>query len=443
MLHYGYKVIEQEKRGISVSKASVQAPGLVKSLGLPQIVALYIGAVVGSGILLIPGLAAEKAGPASILAWLLMSVLVLPMAITMGLLSARYPSSGGVSTFVRKAYGDSSGNIVGWFFLLSVPIGAPILSVTGANYLAVLLNWGDLQIYVAAALILVTVVLMNVFGLHVAARVQTIVVALIITILILAVVASLPHASMTHFTPFVPNGWMSVASAAGLLFWCFIGWEAVTHLSEEFVDPRKNAIRGVLWSAGIVALLYLAVAFMTVATHSYGAGISAASLSIMVQLSLGPVGGWIVAITALFICIATANAYVGAASRIAYSLATEKIAPRWFGILHEKYRTPIGGLLFLSICFIVVLSALYFGFIGLSELIVLPNATFFATYIGGCLAGVRLLHDSRAGRLAAWISLVFTVGLYPFLGWSALYPIVIAAILFLWQKRNRIQTQAD
>ncbi|TGU75910.1 amino acid permease, partial [Mesorhizobium sp. M00.F.Ca.ET.186.01.1.1] len=148
--------------------------------------------------------------------------------------------------------------------------------------------------------------------------------------------------------------------------------EAVTHLSEEFVDPAKNAIRGVLWSAGIVALLYFSVAFMTVATHSYGAGISAAALSVMVQLTLGPSGGWIVAVTALFICIATTNAYIGAASRIAYSLAQEKIAPRWFGLLNAKYRTPLGGLLFLSLCFVVVLTVLYLGLIDLARLIELP-----------------------------------------------------------------------
>lgn len=196
-----------------MGKLSTQAPGLAKTLRLPQIVALYIGAVIGSGVLLIPGLAAEKAGPASILAWLVMSILVLPMAITMGLLSARYPSSGGVSTFVRTAYGDRFGNMVGWFFLLSVPIGAPILSVTGANYIAILLNWSESQVYAAAALLLLAVLMMNVVGLHVAARVQTIVVSLIITILILAVVASIPHASVTHFTPFMPNGWLSVVQA--------------------------------------------------------------------------------------------------------------------------------------------------------------------------------------------------------------------------------------
>ncbi|MED4784555.1 APC family permease [Brevibacillus choshinensis] len=421
-----------------MGKLTAQSPGLHKTLGLPQIVALYVGAVIGSGVLLIPGLAAEKAGPASILAWLLMSILVVPMAITMGLLSARYPSAGGVSTFVRTAYGDRFGNMVGWFFLLSVPMGAPILSVTGANYLAVLMNWGETQTYATAALILIAVLSMNVLGMQVAARVQTIVVSLIITILILAVVAALPHASTANFVPFVPSGWLSVIQAAGLLFWCFIGWEAVTHLSEEFVDPAKNAVRGVMWSAGIVALLYFSVAFMTVATHSYGSGISAASLSVMIQLSLGPVGGWIVAVTALFICIAAANAYVGAASRIAYSLAQENVAPRWFGVLHAKYRTPIGGLLFLALCFVLVLSVLYFGWVDLAKLIELPNSSFIATYIGGCLAGVRLLRDSKVGRIASWTSLIFTVGLYPFLGWSALYPVVIVGISLMWERRKKI-----
>lgn len=414
-----------------MEKGVASSPGLSKSLGLTQIVALYIGSVLGSGVLLIPGLAAEKAGPASIVAWLLMSVLVLPMAITMGLLSARFPSAGGVSTFVRTAYGDRFGNMVGWFFLLSVPIGAPILSVTGAHYLAVLFQWGELQVYLCAGLILLTVLGMNVIGLHVAARVQTIVVSLILSILILAVIAAIPHTSAEHFVPFAPNGWLSVIQAAVLMFWCFIGWEAVTHLSEEFVDPSKNAIRGVLWSAGIVALLYFGVAFMTVATHSYGVGISAASLSVMIQLSLGPVGGWIVAITALFICIATANAYVGAASRIAFALSQENIAPRWFGRLHPKYQTPTGGLLFLAMCFVLVLTTLYLGLIDLSRLIELPNSTFIATYIGGCLAGVKLLRDNRVGRIASWTSLIFTAGLYPFLGWSALYPLAIAAALIL------------
>ncbi|MBB6672074.1 APC family permease [Cohnella nanjingensis] len=419
-----------------MSMPSGHKQGLREVLSLPQIVALYIGSVIGSGILLVPGLAAELAGPSSIVAWLAMSILVIPMAITMGLLAARHPSSGGVSHFVKLAYGARYGNLVGWFFLLSVPIGGPVVAVTGAQYVGVLLHWGSGQVHALAALIMVVPFVMNIFGLRLAGSVQTVVIALILAILLLAIGTAIPHYDAANFTPFLPRGGFSVMKAAGLMFWCFIGWEAVTHLSAEFVDPRRNAIRGVLWSAGVVALIYFAVAFMTVATHSYGDGQSAASLSVMVHLSLGPVGGWIVAVAALFICFAAHNAYASAAARIAYALAREGAAPRWFGRLHRKYRTPIGGLAFLAAGSAIALAVLYSGVVSLAQLIELPNATFIATYIGGCLAGVRLMRDYPLGRAAAWISLVVTLGLYPFLGWSALYPLVIVAIVQVWQRRR-------
>lgn len=404
---------------------------LEKTLSLPQIIALYIGAVLGSGVLFIPGIAAEISGPASIISWLAMAVLVVPLALTMGLLSAIHPSAGGVSHFVRIAWGETFGHITGWFFLLSVVFGAPILAVTGASYLSLLFSWEKEMVYLTAALILLTVLAMNFIGLKLAGIVQTGVVAIILAILLMAIGASVPHYSPAHFSPFVPHGWLSVFQTMGLLFWCFIGWEAVSHLSEEFVDAKKDAVHGVLWSAGVVTLLYVAVAFMTVATGSYGNGISETALSIMVQKSFGPTGGWIVAVAALFICIATANAYLGAAARVAYSLAGAKAAPRWFGILHKKYRTPIGGLFFLASCFTIVLLLLFSGVTELKTLIQLPNASFFATYIAGCLAGIRLLKETRLGRVVSWTSLILTLALYPSLGWAALYPFALAAVIYI------------
>ncbi|WP_426446259.1 APC family permease [Paenibacillus sp. S-38] len=416
--------------------AALRHAGLRPSLGLPQIVALYIGSVIGSGILLIPGLAAELAGPASILAWLAMSVLVVPMAVTMGWLAARYPNSGGVSHFVRLAFGAPYGHLVGWFFLLSVPFGGPVLAVTGARYLAVLLHWNAEQVYLTAALIVLLPLLLNVYGLHLAGRLQMVVVALILAVLVLAVTVSIPHADTAHLTPFMPHGPLSVVQAAGLMFWCFIGWEAVTHLSGEFVDPRKNAVRGILWSAGIVAIVYFSVAFMTVATGSYGGDASAASLSVMVQRSLGEAGGWAVAAAALFICFAAHNAYSSAASRTAYALAREGAAPKWLGALHPRYGTPVGGLLFIAAGSMGALLLLYSGAVPLAELIGLPNAAFIATYIGGCMAGVRLLRDSRWGRRCAFLSLAAVLALYPFLGWPALFPAGAALVLYVWRLRK-------
>ncbi|WP_068792352.1 APC family permease [Brevibacillus laterosporus] len=414
---------------------SLTAQTLQKTLTLPQIVALYIGAVLGSGILLIPGIAAEMAGPASLLSWITMSLVMIPMAITMGLLSAIYPSAGGVSHFVRLVYGHRFGNLVGWFFLLSVPIGAPILAVTGATYVTTLLGWEHSRVYLMAGLIIAVVVGMSFLGMQVTGRLQTVVVSFILAMLVVAIASAVPHAKIEAFTPFVPHGWLSIFQSASLLFWCFIGWEAVTHLSEEFIDPKKNAMKGVMISSALIALLYVGVAIMTIATSSYGTGIKA-SLSTMVQLTFGQVGGWIVAITALFICLATANAYVNAAARIAFALAKEKSAPAWMGTLHSRTQAPLGGLLFLSGGFVLTLLLLASGAISLEKLIQIPNATFMATYLGGCLAGIKLLRGNKMGHVSAWISLVVTLCLYPFLGWGGLYPICIFLLVLIFNKKQ-------
>ncbi|WCN38470.1 L-methionine/branched-chain amino acid transporter [Aneurinibacillus uraniidurans] len=406
---------------------------LQQSIGLPQAVALYIGAVLGSGVLLVPGLAAEIAGPASLLAWGMMALLVLPMALVMGLLSARFPNAGGVSYFVTRAFGERAGTLVGWFFLASVPIGAPVASLTGAGYLTTAFGWGEgAKIGIAIAMLVVSL-LINYQGMKVAGPVQIAVVIAIAVVLVLAVIGAVPHIEAVHFTPFMPHGWMSVGQAAAILFWCFIGWEAVSHMSEEFVDPQREAIKGVTIAALIVGLLYVATAIATVGTHSYGKPGAEASLVLVISGLLGRSGAAVVGIVGVFICIATVIAYTGAAARLAYALAREDQAPRWLARL-SRHQTPVGGLLFLAICFVLVMGLYASGVISLTTLIQLPNATFILTYLGGCAAGIRLLKDSKSGLSVSVLSFVLTVLVFPFVGWAVLYPLVVMVGWWLWKR---------
>ncbi|PWK11232.1 APC family permease [Tumebacillus permanentifrigoris] len=413
-----------------------QSKTLQKTIRLPQLVALYIGAVVGSGVLLVPGLAAEIAGPASLIAWGIMALLVLPMGLTMGLLSARFPHAGGVSHFVTRAFGERWGALVGWFFLLSVPLGVPINGLTASGYLAAAMHLSDVQQALVAGVIMLVALGTNWLGMKVAGQVQVAVVAAIVVVLVAAFAGSVPNWDVVHLQPFMPHGWWSVGEVAAILFWCFIGWEAVSHLSEEFVDPERTAVRGVLLAVGAVGVLYLMAAVATVATGSYGGTDTVAALSRVIQQILGPFGGILAAVTAVFICTATAIAYTGAASRVALALARQGQAPRQFGQIDEKRNTPSGALYFLGACYLIVLVLYANGLISIKALIQLPNATFIATYLGGCLAAVRLLHDSKWGLRCAWISLLMTLAVYPFLGWMGLYPVVIGAAVLLFSKKG-------
>lgn len=398
---------------------------LQRNIGMPQAIALYIGAVLGSGVLIVPGLAAEMSGPASLLAWGFMMLLILPMALSMGLLSAKFPNAGGVSHFVTLAFGPKAGSLVGWFFLMSVPIGAPVAALTGAGYMTAAMGWGDHARIIMAAAMLAVGLITNWIGMQVAGKVQIAVVIAIVSVLVFSFATALPRMEARHFTPFVPHGWMSIGQSAAILFWCFIGWEAVSHLSEEFKDPQRAAVRGVTIAAIIVGILYFLSALATVGTQSYLKGGSEASLVWIISQPLGHWGGFIAGLTGLFICTATIIAYAGAASRVAYALSRQGYAPQWMGRLSRRFHTPIGGIGFLLLCFISVLFLYGNGWISITTLIQFPNATFILTYIGGCAAGIRLLKGSRLGVTISWISFLATAAVFPFTGWAIGYPILI------------------
>ncbi len=418
------------KRGFNVSS------NFKATIKLPQAVALYIGAVLGSGILIIPGLAAEIAGPASMIAWGGMMILVLPLALCMGFLSRKYPNVGGVSHFVTKAFGDKLGTIIGWFFLMSVPIGAPIASLTGAGYLSSALGLGENWTIIIAVIMLMLALIINLIGMDMAGGVQVAVVVGTILVLVVTIIASVPSIKAVNFTPFMPKGITSVGRASTILFWCFIGWEAVSHLSEEFVNPQKDVIRATIIAAIIVGILYFMTALVTVGTNSYGAGVQA-PLVILTGRIFGSAGAIIVGITSLLICTATVIAYVGAASRLAFSLSKNGDAPKALGYISKKYNTPMGGLVFLSFCFVIVITLYSLKIVSLTSLIQLPNATFILTYLAGCAAGVVLLKDDKVKFIISFISLISTVIIFVFAGWAILYPLIITFGVVLSNMVNK------
>ncbi|MDD9148535.1 amino acid permease [Sporolactobacillus sp. CQH2019] len=402
------------------------------TIRLPQAVALYIGAVLGSGILIVPGLAARMAGPASLIDWGFLMVLALPLSVSMAYLAQEYPSSGGVAHFVRLAFGERAGSIVGWFFLMSVPIGAPVAALTGSGYLSAALGQTETFTIFIACLILFAAVALNYLGMSLAGKIQIAVVAGILGILIAAILGAVPHMKVVNFEPFMPHGAAAVGSASTILFWCFIGWEAVSHLSAEFVRPERDVMRATILSAGLVGTIYFMTAAAVIGTDSYRQQ-SQAALVAVARLAFGQTGGVLIGLSGLLICLATVVAYIGAASRLGRALSETGSAPGWLGLISKKYGTPLGGLLFLSLCFIFVM--IFFGLkiVTLTDLIQLPNAAFLLTYFGGCAAGVVLFRNERKKRLISLTAAAATFIMIFFIGRALVYPAIILAVMLIFR----------
>ena len=146
-----------------------------RSIGLYEGIALYIAAILGSGVLFISSVTASIAGPASILSWIIVIFANFPLAYTFACLAREYPDAGGAATFVRKSFGFHSGNIVGWFYFVTAAVGQTIVSLTGAFYISQAFGFSDLARTLIALIILVIAGTANYNGIKVSGKVALII----------------------------------------------------------------------------------------------------------------------------------------------------------------------------------------------------------------------------------------------------------------------------
>ena len=176
--------------------------------------ALYIGALLGPGLLLLPGLAVAAAGPASLLAWVALLMLSALFAVVFAAFGLRLPSAGGVIGYVTAGLGARAGLVAGWSFLTGVVAGAPVVCLIGASYVTELTGGGQLARAGVAALLLLVLLALAKGGLRTSAVAQLLLVGLLVGVVAVAVAGTAGSVRAANWTPFAPHGWLSIGSAA-------------------------------------------------------------------------------------------------------------------------------------------------------------------------------------------------------------------------------------
>ncbi len=283
--------------------------------------ALYIGALLGPGLLLLPGLAAAEAGPASIVSWLALLALSGLFAAIFSALGRRFPQAGGIMGYVSAGLGPRAGRVAGWSFLAGVVGGAPIVCLIGASYITTLTGGGLPVRATVAALLLLVVLGLSAAGLKASAGAQLVLVVLLVTVVAVAVIGSSRSAQLAHWSPFAPHGFMSVGHAATTLMLSFVGWEAVAPLTTRFSNPAKQLPRVIAIALAVTTVLYLGLAIATVSVLGTGAA-AAAPLADLLRIAVGPAGSIAAAVAAVVLTVGAVNAYVNGALAMARQLTT-------------------------------------------------------------------------------------------------------------------------
>jgi amino acid efflux transporter len=411
--------------------------------------ALYLGAVLGTGVIGLPALAARAAGPASLLAWLALVLLSVPLAATFAALGARYPDAGGVSTYVRHAFGARAAAVVGWCFYFAVPAGAPAAALFAGSYVTAAVGGGRTTVTLTATGLIAVVTAANLFGVTVSGRLQLVLAGLLVTLLLAAVLTSAPHAHLANLHPFAPHGWLAVGSAAALLVWSFAGWEAITHLAADFRRPHRDLPRATAAALVLIGLLYLAVATTSIlvlgptagagaATH----GAAAAADAPLAQLLATGIGGGarvIAAVAALLLTLGVMNAYYAGAAKLGAALARDGALPDWFARGSSAGEVPRRSLALvagLSAIGMLVTTALR---LGAEPLVLLTTGSFVTVYALGTAAALRLLPRGGWGRRAALLALVAVLALLLATGRYLLWPLLAstASLTYLHLRTRR------
>src|SRR6516162_770625 len=387
------------------------------SLSVPRASALYIGALFGPGLLLLPGLAAQQAGPASIIAWVALLGLSAIFATVFAALGRKVPGAAGAAGYAAAGLGRRAAAMTRWWFLAGVIAGAPIVCLIGASYVTALTGGGALARAAIAAGLLLAVLGLAIGGVRASALAQ-----LLLTVVVTAVVGSAPAARPANWTPFAPHGWLSVGRAAATLMLSFVGWEAVAPLTGRLRAGQLSRVIGIAFT--VTAVLYLGLAVATVSSLGRGADLTV-PLADLLQLAIGPAGRAVAAAAALVLTAGSVNAYISGATEMLRELTAVPghREPNGPARPHRLSAHALLGVIALAGLVLIGLSALRLA--DIIALVSVPTAMFLCVYLSCTASAARIL--AGPARVAAAVAVLAVLAVLAFCGWPALVAVAIVA----------------
>lgn len=339
-----------------MSHAGDRSPGA--SLGLLDATMVGIGAMIGAGIFVLTGLAAETAGPAAILVFGLNGGVTLFTALSYAELASAIPRNGGGYAYVRETFSGAVSFVMGWtrWFTYMAAGGLYALGFS-SNFVEFVHLYvpsaPDLPVVYALAIVALFVAL-NALSTEASGGAETIITVLKIAILGVFVAFGVFAVKVGAFRPFFPvdGGAMSVLPAMGLTFIAFQGYDLIATVTEEVENPRKNIPRAIFLSLAVTVVVYLLVVVVAIGTlgaEQLGVAgetaVAQAAESFMPTFPVIGTGAALITFGAVFSTVSALNAVIIGSSRVAFAMGREGQLPLRLGQLHPRFGTPFVAVL--------------------------------------------------------------------------------------------------
>jgi APA family basic amino acid/polyamine antiporter len=367
----------------------MDSTALRRDLRLVDAVAVGLGAIIGAGIFLVTGVAARVAGPAFIVALLLAGIPATCNALSSAQLAAAYPQSGGTYEYGYRVLSPRFGFAAGWLFLVSkLAAGGTVALGFGA---AVSALWPDLPVRPAAIAAAVLLTAANYFGIKKAGRLNTVVVSISVSVLLLFVATGIPAFKPSNLHPFAPARIRGVLEAAALLFFAYTGYARVATLGEEVHDPGKTIPRAIVVALAPSFILYVAVG--GVAVGAIGAEAMGRTASpLQAAAAAFPTKGvsQIVGAGAMTAMLGVLLSQVFGISRMVFAMARKRDLPHTLEHVHPAYAVPDRAIILAGAIIVVV------ALLGtLKSIVAAASFTILAYYMITNLAALRMPTEKK------------------------------------------------
>lgn len=320
---------------------------LLKTLGLLDIFCIATGAMISSGIFILPGVAFEKMGPAMILGYLLAGIFACLGSLATIELATAMPLAGGIYYYTERSLGPLAGTISGLLNWSAIALKSSFAIFGMAELLYQL--WGVPRIPSGIAMT-IFFLLVNLIGTNAAAWAQDIMVFILLAAMGAFIVCGVPAVDPARFTPFFLDGkanFGEVIALAAFVFVAFGGLLDVASVSEEVKNPVRNIPAGMLRGIITVTLIYVCGLIVTVGVVPGNelAGSLTPLSDAAGRTSLGKAGFWIITLGAMMAFVTTANAGIMAAARFPFALSRDKLIPAFFSRVYGRKQLPLPSLI--------------------------------------------------------------------------------------------------
>lgn len=337
---------------------STSTPALTRTLRLPSLVLFGLAYLTPLIVLGIFGVIATETGGASASAYLIALIAMLFTANSYGRMARAYPVAGSAYTYVRRTIDGRVGFLVGWAIMLDYLFLPMVIWLIGGSYLQAQFPAVPMPVWILGFIVITS--LLNIVGIKVADRAnlilmtfQILVIAFFVALSIASVVRADGAAGLISGSPFtgVDIGFAGIAGGAAIAAYSFLGFDAVTTLTEETIEPRRTVPRAIMLVALIGGGIFVVVSYMTQLVHPGGVFENPDAAAFEIAQTIGGNVFGAVFLAALVIAQFTSGlAAQAAGSRLLYAMGRDGVIPkRIFGTVNERFHTPVLSILAIAL----------------------------------------------------------------------------------------------